>query len=275
MSVRLGLRIALGGLVGCLLVVCFAAALLVRDIALALAQLELATPEQRDALATQANNAALGLALTGTLALVVGVGILRAIRTHLIDRITTLDAAAHAIVQGDHARRIALLGNDELARVGRAIDYVLDARDRGDAEMRGHNREVRALLVALLRQWPKPAAVTGIDGEILVSTLSSDAEQVLRELSPRVRAAAKILLSRGFVSASELSTEVTSAGYVARVQALALGEQRIVGWLAVFETGAVAREQRDDDDASESSSRGRAPDEPAKDEPTKDEHAEP
>ncbi|MFV8754929.1 hypothetical protein ACNOYE_30645 [Nannocystaceae bacterium ST9] len=242
MSIHLGLRITLGGLVGGLLVISVAAALQFRDMAMAIARVG-REPELAEQLVTQANAAALGLGITGVLVLLVGVGVSRVIRASLIDRVVAMDQAAGEILQGDAARRVAIGGSDELARIARALDFVLDQRDRSDAEMRGHNREVRALLVALLRQWPKPAAVTGIDGEIIVSTLTSDAEEVLRSLTPRVRAAAKILLSRGFASASELSTVVnTGTGHVAQVQALALGEQRIVGWLAVFSEASKAVE---------------------------------
>lgn len=240
MSVDLRLRLIVGVLIGGLLVIAFASALQFRNLALALAKVTPEEPEFAGQLAEYANTAALGLALTGALMLVVGVGISRMLRTQVLDRLTTIDMAASEIIQGERARRVTLSGDDELARIARAVDTVLDHSDRSDAESRGHNREVRALLVALLHRWPKSAAITGIDGEIIVSTLSMDTEQILRSLTPRVRAAAKILLSRGFLTASELETEIAGPGWLARVQALALGEQRIVGWLAVFDEVAPA-----------------------------------
>lgn len=235
MSMDLRLRIVLGVLLGGILVIAFASALQFRNLALALAGLGPEQPELPGQLVDYANTAALGLGLTGVLMLVMGVGIARMLRHNVLDRLATIDAATVEIQQGERARRVNLAGDDELARIGRVLDAVLDDSDRREAESRGHNREVRALLVALLHRWPKSAAITGIDGEIIVSTLSVDSEQVLRSLTPRVRAAAKILLSRGFLTASELETEIAGPGYLARVQALALGEQRIVGWLAVFD----------------------------------------
>jgi hypothetical protein len=235
MSVDLRLRIIVGVLISGLLVIAFASALQFRNLALALADVGPDQPELAAQLADNANTAALGLALTGVLMLVVGVGISRMLRQTVLDRLTTMDMAASEIIGGERARRLMFAGEDELARIARTLDAVLDHSDRRDAESRGHNREVRALLVALLHRWPKSAAITGLDGEIIVSTLSIDAEQILRSLTPRVRAAAKILLSRGFLTASELETQISGPGYLARVQALALGEQRIVGWLAVFD----------------------------------------
>jgi hypothetical protein len=189
-----------------------------------------------DAVASQAMTAAVGLSVLSMLTLVLGGGALRTTRRGFLRRLIELDQAAIDICQGDEARRVAPEGDDELARLAKALNFALDARDRCDAAMHGRNRELRALLVALLRRWPTPAAITGIDGDVLASTLSGDAEQQLHSLAPQVRKAAGILLSRGFVSASELETDVSFAGGdVVRIRALALGEQRVVGWLAEFE----------------------------------------
>jgi hypothetical protein len=239
MSVYLRLRIIVGVLLGGILVIAFASALQLRNLALALAEVGPNQPELAGQLAEHANTAALGLALSGVFMLVVGVAFSRTLRQRVLDRLTSIDMAAGEIIAGERLRRVTLAGDDELARIARALDTVLDQTDRNDAEWRGQNREVRALLVALLHRWPKPAAVTGIDGEIIVSTLSQDAEQILRSLTPKVRSAATVLLARGFVTASELETEISGPSYHARVQALALGEQRIVGWLAVFEKVSV------------------------------------
>jgi hypothetical protein len=227
MSVYLRLRIIVGVLLGGILVIAFASALQLRNLALALGEVGPNQPELAGQLAEHANTAALGLALSGVFMLVVGVAFSRTLRQRVLDRLTSIDMAAGEIIAGERLRRVTL------------ADTVLDQTDRNDAEWRGQNREVRALLVALLHRWPKPAAVTGIDGEIIVSTLSQDAEQLLRSRTPKVRSAATVLLARGFVTASELETEISGPSYHARVQALALGEQRIVGWLAVFEKVSV------------------------------------
>jgi len=191
--------------------------------------------QSAEMVASQASTAAVALSLLGVITLIAGAGVYRMVRSVLLRRLTDLDQAAVDIVQGDSSRRVAVDGTDELARIGHALNSTLDLRDRGDAEMRGRNREVRALLVALLREWPRSAAITGIDGELLVSTLSTEEEERLRSLTPQVRKAASILLSRGFASAAELSTDISFPDNTAlKIRALALGEQRIVGWFAEF-----------------------------------------
>jgi hypothetical protein len=175
----------------------------------------------------------------GVIALGVGASAFRSLRRSLLDRLTELDRAARDIQQGDEARRITLDGDDELAHIARALNFALDLRERNDAQMRGRNREIRAVLIALLRQSSGPAAITGIDGEVIASTLAPDDEARLRSLTPQLRKAASILLSRGFASAGELATDVSFAeGGVVHIRALALGEQRIVGWLAKWTTKA-------------------------------------
>ena len=231
MSIQLHLRIIVGALLGALLVVSIGAALQFRELA-ALA----AEPDSTDAVVTRATTAAIGLAVIGVIGLAVSAGAFRSLRRGFLRRLTELDQAALDIQQGDEARRVSLEGDDELDRIGRALNFALDLRERNVAEMRGRNREIRAVLVAFLRQWPRPVAITGIDGEVIASTLAADDEAKLRSLTPQVRKAASTLLSRGFVSAGELATDVSFAeGSVVHIRALALGEQRIVGWLAEFD----------------------------------------
>ena len=191
--------------------------------------------QSAETVASQATTAAVGLGIAGVLALAVAAGVFRTVSRRFLQRLTALDRAAVDIQQGDGARRASPEGDDELARIARTLNFVLDLRDETDAEMSGRNRVVRALLVALLRRWPESAAILGIDGGLLASTLSGDAEGRIRSLTPQLRKAAGILLSRGFVSPAELETDVSfEDGSAVRIRALVLDEQRFVGWLAEF-----------------------------------------
>jgi len=184
---------------------------------------------------SEAVAASLGLGIVVALLLVSAVWTARMLRVNVFERLAVIDRASLAIQQGDTSRRVSLGGDDELAQIARTVDLVLDIRDQSEAGARGRHRELRAMLVALLRHWPHPAAITGIDGEIIASTLSATEEDILRGLTPQVRAAAQTLLSRGFVSALDLATEIRAGfGYTAQIRALGLSEQRVVGWFAVF-----------------------------------------
>ena len=243
MTLRLRLRLILSAILGLLLVVTVGSALQFREIATSIdAILELGALADEQASATalvvqsEATTAAIGLGILGGATLVIGAWVNRTVRVALLDRLEVIEGAVQAIRRGDSTRRAAMSGDDELGRVAVAFDFVLDLRDKAESAMHGRNSELRALLVALLQNWPRPAAVTGIDGEIIVSTLSAEQEGALRSVTPQLRTAARALLSRKFVSAEELSTELTvDVTHVFAIRALALGEQRIVGWIAEFE----------------------------------------
>jgi hypothetical protein len=241
MSLGLALRLVLAALFGALLVVTLGVALQLRGISL-LAE-ELLGGEQlggaAEAIRSDANATAVGLGILGAVELVLGVWLSRAARTRIFDRLARIERTAAAIAGGDVGLRVGDRGTDELARVAAALDLVLDLRDREEAAIRGRNRELRALLVALLREWPHPAAVAGIDGEIIISTLSAAENEAFGSITPQLRKAARTLLSRRFLPPAELATEIrTDSHHWVRVRALTVGEQRMVGWLVRVQADA-------------------------------------
>jgi HAMP domain-containing protein len=233
MSLTLTIRLVVAGLLGALLVVTLGAALQLRELA-ALAEGIAAGEHDITALAALRSDAltsAVGLGTIGAVVLVLGAWVTRSARVRIFERLARIEQTAAAIQQGDVTRRVGDRGGDELGRVAAALDAVLDRRDHDEAAARGRNRELRALLVALLREWPHPAAAAGIDGEIIVSTLSPAADEAFGSITPQLRAAARTLLSRKLLSASELATEIrTDSRHWVRVRALTVGDQRMVGW---------------------------------------------
>lgn len=239
MSLTLAIRLVLAGLLGTLLVVTLGAALQLREIAVLSGAIMAGEqgPEAVEALRSEAITSATGLGVLGGLVLVLGAWVSRSARVRILDRLARIEQTAAAIQTGDVTRRVGDRGSDELARVAAALDAVLDLRDRDEAAARGRNRELRAVLVGVLRQWSEPVAITGIDGEIIVSTLSPVADEALESITPQLRKAAGTLLSRHFLTASELATEIrTESGHWIRIRALAIGEQRMVGWLATVDS---------------------------------------
>jgi hypothetical protein len=239
MSLRLRLRLLLSALLGALFVVTVGSALQLREIATVATDVLGTEPPGAvlETIRAEANTAAFGLGILAAAIVVLGAWASRAVRTWLFDPLAAIDRGVVEVQQGATTRRLGLRGNDELTRVAAALDSVLDSRDRAEAAAQGRNRELRALLVATLHHWPQPAAVTGIDGEIIVSTLAGEEEDALRAISPQLRAAARTLLARRFLTAAELATDIrVDATHFISIRALALGEQRIVGWLAVFHT---------------------------------------
>jgi len=238
MSLALSIRLVLAGLLGTLLMVTLGAALQLRDIAVR-AEAIVAGEQGMDAveaLRSEALTSAAGLGLLGGVVLLLGAWVSRSARVRILERLVRIEQTAAAIGAGDVTRRVGERGSDELARVGAALDALLDLRDRGEAEARGRNRELRAVLVGLLRQWSHPVAIAGIDGEIIVSTLSPAEDEAFGSITPELRKAARTLLSRRFLSPAELATEIrTGSGHWVRVRALTVGEERMVGWLVLVD----------------------------------------
>lgn len=238
MSLTLGIRLVLALLLGTLLVVTLGAALQLRELAVLAG--DIASGEQAveaaETLRTEALTSAAGLGILGGVVLLLGAWLSRTARVRILERLARIEQTAAAIQVGDVTRRVGDRGADELARVAAALDVVLDLRDREEAAAQGRNRELRAVLVALLRQWPHPIAIAGIDGEIIVSTLSPAEDEAFGSITPELRKAARTLLSRRFLSPAELATEIrTGSHYWVRVRALTVGEERMVGWLVRVE----------------------------------------
>lgn len=243
MSLTLGIRLALALLLGTLLVVTLGAALQLREIAVLAEGIAAGERgvEEVETLRSEALTSAAGLGILGGVVLVLGAWLSRSARVLILERLARIEQTAAAIQVGDVTRRVGDRGADELSRVARALDAVLDRRDRDEAAAQGRNRELRAVLVALLREWPHPVAIAGIDGEIIVSTLSPAEDEAFGSITPELRKAARTLLSRRFLAPAELATEIrTSSGHWVRVRALTVGEERMVGWLVRVDTDGEA-----------------------------------
>jgi len=141
-----------------------------------------------------------------------------------------------AIAAGDRRRRVRDFYQDELGLVARQLNAALDRQQELESQMQGRLLEQRRILVGLMNQWPTPAGMIGIDGELVATTLTSEDEAELHRLTPRVRVAAKVLMTRRFVKAEELAVDIKASDgrRVVQIRALASGDNQIAGWLASF-----------------------------------------
>lgn len=160
----------------------------------------------------------------------------RSLQRDVLGRLSEVGSVTEAIASGDRRRRVRDFYQDELGQVARQLNAALDRQQELESQMLGRLLEQRRVLVGLMKQWPMPAALIGIDGELVASTLSEDDEAELDRLTPRVRMAAKVLMTRRFVRAEELSADIKASDGVRVVQmrALASGDNQIAGWLASF-----------------------------------------
>jgi HAMP domain-containing protein len=160
----------------------------------------------------------------------------RSLQRDVLGRLTEVGHVTEAIAAGDRRRRVRDFYQDELGLVARQLNAALDRQHELESQMQGRLLEQRRVLVGLLNQWPTPAAMIGIDGELVASTLTVDDEAELHRLTPRVRMAAKVLMTRRFVKADELAADIKASDgkRVVQIRALASGDNQIAGWLASF-----------------------------------------
>lgn len=160
----------------------------------------------------------------------------RSLQRDVLGRLTEVGHVTEAIAAGDRRRRVRDFYQDELGLVARQLNAALDRQQELESQMQGRLLEQRRVLVGLLNRWPTPAAMIGIDGEVVASTLTPADEAELHRLTPLVRVAAKTLMTRRFVKAEELAADIKASDgkRVVQIRALASGDNQIAGWLAAF-----------------------------------------
>ena len=160
----------------------------------------------------------------------------RSLQRDVLGRLTEVGHVTEAIAAGDRRRRVRDFYQDELGLVARQLNAALDRQHELESQMQGRLLEQRRILVGLMNQWPTPAGMIGIDGELVATTLTPEDEAELHRLTPRVRIAAKVLMTRRFVKAEELAVDIKASDgrRVVQIRALASGDNQIAGWLASF-----------------------------------------
>ncbi len=169
----------------------------------------------------------------------------RSLQRDILGRLSEVGHVTAAIAAGDRRRRVRDIHQDELGLVARQLNAALDRQHELEAQMQGRLLEQRRLLVGLMHQWPTSAGLVGLDGELVASTLTQADEDELHRLTPRVRIAAKVLMTRRFVRADELAVDIKASDgrRVVQIRALASGDNQISGWLASFVEPRPTREQ--------------------------------
>jgi len=152
----------------------------------------------------------------------------RALNRILLERLDELATVAEAIAAGRFDRRAAADYPDELGAVAHQLNAVLDRQQEFQSVMEGRTALYRDLLVALLAAIPRPAAVIGLDGRILISTLDEATEDGIE------KAASKVAASHQDVDEANLELETGTV----ELRLLRAGAERPLAWLA---TAAASR----------------------------------
>jgi methyl-accepting chemotaxis protein len=169
---------------------------------------------------------ALGHGLLVLVALVSLAFLSQALGRQVLDRLADLGSVARAIASGDRDRRAAAVLQDELGAVAEQLNAVLDRLAEAEGSVEGRLRQVRQLVVALLDELPRPAAVVSLSGALIASTLK-------RDLADFVERAARRLPAVAGCDSGEFSAIIE--GQAVRFRVLCAGNVRPVGWLAIVD----------------------------------------
>ena len=97
----------------------------------------------------------------------------------LLARLAELTSVVRAIAAGDTARRTVPGDGDELGMVARQINAMLDKVQQVESELAGRLQQDRQLLVAVLRELPRPAALLSLSGLLVASTLEAKDQEAV------------------------------------------------------------------------------------------------
>lgn len=111
----------------------------------------------------------------------------RGLQRSVLARLAELAEVAEDQAAGDRARRMRVRGEDELATIARQLNEALDRQQAVRAQAEGRVAQGQQLVVAQLEAGP-PAALVGLDGVIVATTLPERERARLAALAPAVEA---------------------------------------------------------------------------------------
>jgi methyl-accepting chemotaxis protein len=144
----------------------------------------------------------------------------------LLARLAELTSVVRAIAAGDTARRTVPGDGDELGVVARQINAMLDKVQQVESELAGRLQQDRQLLVALLRELPRPAALLSLSGRLVASTLEAKDQDAVESVVAAIDGLAALTSDR-LIERTAGRREVT-------LRLLEASGERPVGWLATL-----------------------------------------
>ncbi|MEP0774244.1 MAG: HAMP domain-containing protein [Acidobacteriota bacterium] len=150
---------------------------------------------------------------------------------HLWEPLAGLREAAESMAGGDTQRRLPRQVDNELGQLAALLNTVLDERDSAVGRTQGVLAQQRQLVLAVLVSLGEPAALIGLDGAIIASTLGDDETQRLIASESELRAAWRSL------SEAQRSHPLTlnlRTGQPVQLRLLLSPPDRALGWLVRF-----------------------------------------
>ncbi|MBD3160849.1 MAG: HAMP domain-containing protein [Candidatus Eisenbacteria bacterium] len=152
----------------------------------------------------------------------------RSLSRNLLARLTELQETTAAIVGGETGLRAPSQAEDELGLIARQFNAILDRQQEVEASARGLSALQRQLLLGLLRERGKPAALLSPSGDVIATTLDAPETE-------RVHEAADQLPKEAGEPGEEAPVVLEREGGAITYRRLTTRDGRPVGWLAAME----------------------------------------
>lgn len=159
----------------------------------------------------------------------------RLLNRDLLLRLSDMSDTVKDVAAGDLGRRFDPVQNDELGLLARQMNAALDARAEAEGRMKGMLSQQRQLLFAMLEQWGRGAALVGLDGMLIASTLTDERNRVIDESRDTIREKARAAIRKAGADFQDTTLEiVTDHGETLSLTPLVANRQRPVGWVVTF-----------------------------------------
>ncbi|QDG51210.1 HAMP domain-containing protein [Persicimonas caeni] len=152
----------------------------------------------------------------------------RALRKHLIARLTYFKEVSEAIAEGEYKRRLKAGYDDELGAIARHFNAALDAQEHLRSKATGLINQQRQLLIGALECLSEPGALVALDGSVVATTMNKSALDRVLEQRTWVQSKGRDLL-KAYEPGGEPPTG-TSEGV--RFRLMVAEGKRPVGWFA-------------------------------------------
>lgn len=159
----------------------------------------------------------------------------RLLNRDLLQRLSDMNEALGDVATGNKGRRLDPVRDDELGLLARQLNEALDAQAATDGSTRGILAHQRQLLLGLLERWGERAALVGLDGMLIASTLSDERGDATLAHLEAIRDLGRTALGDATSNFQDIKLQITTdkAGILS-FSPLVVNRHRPVGWIVTF-----------------------------------------
>jgi len=163
----------------------------------------------------------------------------RLLNRDLLLRLSNVNDALKDVAAGNLGRRFDPVQDDELGLLARQLNAALDAQAEVEGRMKGMLSHQRQLLLGMLGRWSERAALVGLDGMLIASTLSEDRQDIILAQREAIQNLGRAALKNATSDPQDVRFQITTGSAESLCFALlVVNRHRAVGWFVTFSENA-------------------------------------